>query len=93
MNTVKNKNFNHIKTLIVSKGFFATPCPRKDKRMVSNAVKDALLGEAARKAERRPIAYCGMARSWEECITVENGTAILWFNVEKDTLTVMMPLI
>ena len=37
------------------------------------------------KAEFEDISYCGKARSWKECFTIDNGYLMLWFNVGADT--------
>ena len=45
-------------------------------------LKEKMLEEAKKFGN---IGYCGKAKSWNECFTVEDGHLMLWFNVGANT--------
>ena len=44
-----------------------------------------LLLQAKEKHQPNAIHFCGVATSWSQCFTIENGKLCLWYNLENNT--------
>ena len=47
-----------------------------------------LLTRATLRHPGEALSFCGQAKTWDECFTIEPGLLVLWYNVGKDTRSI-----